>query len=58
MGHASIAVTAPTYASLFDDELANIAAALDSLDEVGPFEKMRSSTTEHKWPMSLPIEFE
>jgi integrase len=32
MGHASITVTAHTYADLFDDELDNIAAALDSLD--------------------------
>ena len=31
MGHASITVTAHTYADLFDDELDNIAAALDSL---------------------------
>lgn len=34
MGHASITVTAHTYADLFDDELDNIAAALDSLDDV------------------------
>jgi integrase len=33
MGHASITVTAHTYADLFDDELDDIAAALDSLDE-------------------------
>ena len=33
MGHASITVTAHTYADLFDDELDNIAAALDSLDD-------------------------
>jgi integrase len=33
MGHASIAVTAHTYADLFDDELDNIAAALDSLSD-------------------------
>lgn len=32
MGHASITVTAHTYADLFDDELDDIAAALDSLD--------------------------
>jgi integrase len=36
MGHASITVTAHTYADLFDDELDNIASALDSLDDVGP----------------------
>jgi len=35
MGHASITVTAHTYADLFDDELDDIAAALDSLDDVG-----------------------
>jgi integrase len=34
MGHASIAVTAHTYADLFDHELDNIAAALDSLDDL------------------------
>jgi integrase len=34
MGHASITVTAHTYAGLFDDELDNIAAALDSLDDL------------------------
>jgi integrase len=34
MGHASITVTANTYADLFDDELDNIAAALDSLDDL------------------------
>jgi integrase len=33
MGHASITVTAHTYADLFDDELDDIAAALDSLDD-------------------------
>jgi hypothetical protein len=33
-GHASVTVTAHTYADLFDDELHNIAAALDSLDDV------------------------
>jgi integrase len=33
MGHASITVTAHTYADLFDDELDNIATALDSLDD-------------------------
>ena len=32
MGHASITVTAHTYADLFDDELDDIATALDSLD--------------------------
>jgi integrase len=34
MGHASITVTAHTYADLFDDELDNVAAALDSLDDL------------------------
>jgi integrase len=34
MGHASITVTAHTYADLCDDELDNIAAALDSLDDI------------------------
>jgi integrase len=34
MGHASITVTANTYADLFDDELDNIAVALDSLDDL------------------------
>lgn len=34
MGHASITVTAHTYADLFDDELDNIAVALDALDDV------------------------
>nr|WP_325504568.1 tyrosine-type recombinase/integrase [Mycobacterium sp.] len=34
MGHASIIVTAHTYADLFDDELDDIATALDSLDDV------------------------
>lgn len=33
MGHASTTVTAHTYADLFDDELDNIAAALDSLTD-------------------------
>ena len=33
MGHASVTVTAHTYADLFDDELDHIAAALDSLDD-------------------------
>lgn len=33
MGHASITVTARTYADLFDDELDEIATALDSLDD-------------------------
>ena len=33
IGHASITVTAHTYADLFDDELDNIAAALDSLSD-------------------------
>jgi hypothetical protein len=30
MGHSSITVTAHTYADLFDEELDNIAAALDA----------------------------
>jgi integrase len=34
MGHASITVTAHTYADLFDDELDNIAVALDSLSDI------------------------
>lgn len=34
-GHASVTVTAHTYADLFDDEFDNIAAALDSLDDEG-----------------------
>lgn len=34
MGHASITVTAHTDADLFDDELDNVAAALDSLDDL------------------------
>jgi integrase len=33
MGHASITVTAHTYADLFDDALDHIATALDSLDD-------------------------
>jgi integrase len=33
MGHASITVTAHTYADLIDDELHHIATALDSLDD-------------------------
>jgi integrase len=33
MVHASITVTAHTYADLFDDELDDIAAALDSLTD-------------------------
>ncbi|MGB7142439.1 tyrosine-type recombinase/integrase [Mycobacterium sp.] len=33
MGHASITVTAHTYADLFDDELDDIATAFDSLDD-------------------------
>ena len=36
MGHASITVTAHTYADLFDDELDDIATALDSLDDSFP----------------------
>jgi len=34
MGHASITVTAHTYADRFDDELDDIASALDSLDDL------------------------
>lgn len=34
MGHASITVTAHTYADLFDDELDHIAVALDSLGDL------------------------
>ncbi len=34
MGHASITVTAHTYADLFDEELDDIAAALDALGEL------------------------
>jgi len=33
-GHASITVTAHIYADLYDDELDDIAAALDALDDV------------------------
>ena len=33
MGHASITVTAHIYADLYDDELDDIASALDALDE-------------------------
>ena len=36
MGHASITVTADTYADLFDEELDDIAAALDALGELQP----------------------
>jgi hypothetical protein len=32
MGHASIMVTAHTYADLYDDELDDVASALDALD--------------------------
>jgi integrase len=32
MGHASITVTAHIYADLYDDELDDIASALDALD--------------------------
>jgi integrase len=34
MGHASITVTAHIYADLYDDELDDIASALDALDDV------------------------
>ena len=33
MGHASITVTAHIYADLYDDELDDIASALDALDD-------------------------
>jgi integrase len=33
MGHASITVTAHIYADLYDDELDDVASALDSLDD-------------------------
>lgn len=33
MGHASITVTAYTYADLYDDELDDVASALDALDD-------------------------
>jgi integrase len=33
MGHASITVTAHTYADLYDDELDDVASALDALDD-------------------------
>ena len=36
MGHASITVTAHTYADLFDEEVDDIAAALNALEEVQP----------------------
>lgn len=42
MGHASITVTAHTYADLYDDELDNIAIALDALPDL---------------PQQAPIEF-
>jgi integrase len=34
MGHVSITVTAHIYADLYDDELDDIASALDALDDV------------------------
>jgi integrase len=34
MGHASITVTAHIYADLYDNELDDIASALDALDDV------------------------
>jgi integrase len=34
MGHASITVTAHIYADLYDDELDDIASALDALDDI------------------------
>ena len=33
MGHASITVTAHTYADLYDDELDDVASALDALND-------------------------
>jgi integrase len=33
MGHASIMVTAHIYADLYDDELDDVASALDALDD-------------------------
>jgi integrase len=33
MGHASITVTAHAYADLYDDELDDIASAVDALDD-------------------------
>jgi len=33
MGHASITVTAHVYADLYDDELDDVASALDELDD-------------------------
>ena len=36
MGHASIMVTAHIYADLYDDELDNVASALDALDDARP----------------------
>jgi site-specific recombinase XerD len=33
MGHASITVTAHIYADLYDDELDDVASALDALDD-------------------------
>lgn len=43
MGHASITVTAHTYADLYDDELDDIAAALDLLDDLPPGMPQRGS---------------
>jgi hypothetical protein len=40
MGHASITVTAHIYADLYDDELDDVASALDALDDTpGTFRK-------------------
>jgi len=36
MGHASILVTAHTYADLYDDDLDRVAAALDRLGDMSP----------------------
>jgi hypothetical protein len=33
MGHASITVTAQVYVDLYDDELDDVASALDELDD-------------------------
>jgi hypothetical protein len=35
-GHASITVTAHVYADLYDDELDDVASALDALDDRPP----------------------
>jgi hypothetical protein len=50
MGHASITVTAHTYANLFDDELDGIATALDSLDD-----SFHRAAVNPVWPHFGPI---